>query len=90
MPQNQETVVAVMTEEEKVLAQWTEEQIQKLKAQGNWDKIISSKPDWSEAPEFANAVALKIIDGDDFGEWCWMSGNGEGPGFILAELRQHI
>jgi len=48
------------------------------------------KPDWSEAPEWANALGICDMDCYYYyGEWCWLSGKTIATtyGFSRIELR---
>ncbi len=60
----------------------------------DWYEIAKShpKPLWINAPSWANALAFKTYTsvwsvGREYDGWCWMAGDGESPGFILAEKK---
>jgi hypothetical protein len=47
---------------------------------------MTNKPDWKDAPDWANSLGIADFDCDYKGEWCWCGGTSP-TGFIDVELR---
>lgn len=72
--------------QEKV-AQYQEEQINRLKYTKDLKAILAAKPEWEAAPESIKFVGLNIQNGEDFGKWCWLDKKGNDMDYIYQEPR---
>lgn len=74
-------------DEQEAIKQFNQQQLKKLKKMEQWKTIMTEKPDWKNAPDFAQSLALKVIEGEDFGKWCWLAANNnlQTWGFVQKE-----
>lgn len=62
-------------------------QLEKLLETVSLEQVMAQKPSWANAPVNAGCLGLKLIDCEDFGEWCWGVGTELGIGFMFCEKR---
>lgn len=67
--------------------EYHETQLNRLKYLHDMKQVMGAKPDWSTAPETAKVLALNVINGDDFGKWCWSEIKKPGVGYVFVEPR---